>query len=136
MGCNGPAGKGDKTPEEWAAAQEEVGRRSRERIQEHIRVHGEPPDGVIRTPNLRPQAAARNGQAQSTTQASAAQRRDTAIGQAREANNAPSQGNTGSAGTKSKDGGKKKSEKKKSGKKKDKTKKKNKKSKQNHKKPK
>ncbi|WP_276824340.1 polymorphic toxin-type HINT domain-containing protein [Mycolicibacterium mageritense] len=136
VGCNGPAGKGDKTPEEWAAAQEEVGRRSRERIQEHIRVHGEPPDGVIRTPNLRPQAAARNGQAQSTTQASAAQRRDTAIGQAREANNAPSQGNTGSAGTKSKDGGKKKSEKKKSGKKKDKTKKKNKKSKQNHKKPK
>lgn len=141
--CNGPAGKSDKTPEEWAEVQKYVGQDSRRIIQEHVRVHGEPPDGVIRTPNLRPQAAERNDEAQAHTQATASQHRDAAISRTREANKAPSQDNTSSATAKSQDGGKKKGDKKKSDKKnkkndknKKKTKKKNKKSKQNHKKPK
>ncbi|CQD02888.1 hypothetical protein BN970_00298 [Mycolicibacterium conceptionense] len=98
---------------------------------------------MIRAPNLRPQAAERNDEAQAHTQATASQHRDTAISRTREANKAPSQDNTSSATAKSQDGGKKKGDKKKSDKKnkkndknKKKTKKKNKKSKQNHKKPK
>ncbi|MGV9797539.1 polymorphic toxin-type HINT domain-containing protein [Mycobacterium sp. NPDC003449] len=134
--CNGPAGKGDKTPEEWAAVQKYVGQDSRRIIREHVRVHGEPPDGVIRSPNLRPQAAMRNDQAQASTQATASQHRDTAVGRAREANNATSQSDTPSA-TKSKGGGKRNDDKKNSDKKKkDKKKKKKKKSKKHHKKPK
>ncbi|MDV3126049.1 HNH endonuclease [Mycobacterium sp. 21AC1] len=123
--CNGPAGKGDKRPDEWAAAQEDIGRDSRRIIQRHIREHGEPPDGVIHSPNLRPQAAVRNGQARATTQATAAQHRDTAVSTARGTNNASAQSNASStASTKSQDGGKKNDKKKPSKKKKKKDKKK------------
>ncbi|QRY44892.1 hypothetical protein JVX93_31640 [Mycolicibacterium boenickei] len=139
--CNGPAGKSDKSPEEWAAVQEDVGRDSRRIIQEYVRQHGEPPDGVIHSPNLRPQAAARNDQAQDATKASATEQRDTAASRARDSNDAKS-GDKASTTGKSRDSGKKKDGEKKADKKKDKKKKKkdkkkkNKKSKKHHNKPK
>ncbi|MGJ6121623.1 HNH endonuclease [Mycolicibacterium sp. Y3] len=115
IGCNGPAGKSAKTPEEWAAAQEEAGRRSTRNIQRFIRENGgEPADGVIRSPNIRPQAAERNEQAQQQARSRADQHRDNAIDQARQSNGDGTTSHAGDNASGKKSGQKKKPKKKKS----------------------
>lgn len=49
--CN--LGKSDKDSQQWAADKTRIAGESRDKIDRHVQQHGSPPDGVIRTPNLR-----------------------------------------------------------------------------------
>ncbi|BAX98944.1 HNH endonuclease [Mycobacteroides stephanolepidis] len=46
--------KSDKTQAEWAAESQRVGEQSRQKIGDYEHLNGTHPDGVIRTPNVRP----------------------------------------------------------------------------------
>lgn len=56
QGCN--RGKSDMDVGEWAAEKENIAIKSRERIDAHVQQHGSPPDGVIRTPDIRAPSSA------------------------------------------------------------------------------
>lgn len=82
--CNGA--KSDMHPDEWEAAKPRIAAESRRAISEYQRTHGTQPDGVVRTPNIRPgqQRAVQADDMQSATD----RHRNAALNTARAANSA------------------------------------------------
>jgi hypothetical protein len=91
--CNGA--KSDMHPDEWEAAKPRIAAESRRAISEYQRTHGTQPDGVVRTPNIRPgqQRAVQADDTQSVTD----RHRNAALNTARAANSATESNSHGSS---------------------------------------